>query len=144
MTGNGFHDKGIKEAEYDIFRQFLENACGIILGDNKQYLVGSRLSSILKERGNPSLKALVDDLTSDPRSGMKQEVIDAMTTNETLWFRDVHPFEYFINELFAERAKVSGGRLRIWSAACSSGQEPYSLSICADEAIKGRRLPAST
>lgn len=64
---------------------------------------------------------------------MRERVIDAMTTNETLWFRDVHPFEIFKQVILPELALRQKHTLRIWSAACSSGQEPYSLSMALQE-----------
>ncbi|MEH6798962.1 MAG: protein-glutamate O-methyltransferase CheR [Halopseudomonas sabulinigri] len=116
------------------FRDFLEKACGIVLGDNKQYLVSSRLNRLLEQEKIGSLGELVKRIQAQPRGGLRELVIDAMTTNETLWFRDVYPFEVLKKKLIPEFIKGSPGqRLRIWSAACSSGQEPYSLSMSIDE-----------
>ncbi|TWI53561.1 chemotaxis protein methyltransferase CheR [Pseudomonas duriflava] len=121
-------------AEFVQFRVFLEKTCGIVLGDNKQYLVSSRLNKLMETEGIKTLGELVQRIQTQPRSGLKEKVVDAMTTNETLWFRDTYPFEVLKNKLIPELIKASPGqRLRIWSAACSSGQEPYSLSMIADE-----------
>lgn len=133
-SGNGIHNEEDHDEDYERFRLFLEKACGIILGDNKQYLVQSRLKNLLRERKIPSLKALIREIESNPFSHLKQVIIDAMTTNETLWFRDCHPFNHITKSLFRERAIASSNNIRIWSAACSTGQEPYSLSMCVDEA----------
>ncbi|MEH6564868.1 MAG: protein-glutamate O-methyltransferase CheR [Halopseudomonas sp.] len=120
--------------DFQVFREFLEKACGIVLGDNKQYLVSSRLNRLLEQEKIGSLGELVKRIQSQPRGGLRESVIDAMTTNETLWFRDVYPFEVLKKKLIPEFIKSSPGqRLRIWSAACSSGQEPYSLSMSIDE-----------
>jgi chemotaxis protein methyltransferase CheR len=120
--------------DFQQFREFLEKACGIVLGDNKQYLVASRLNRLLEQEQIKSLGELVKRIQSQPRSGLREAVVDAMTTNETLWFRDVYPFEVMKNRLMPEFVKANPGqRLRIWSAACSSGQEPYSLSMTIDE-----------
>lgn len=120
--------------DFDQFRVFLEKACGILLGDNKQYLVASRLNKLMETQGIKSLGELVQRIQSQPRSGLREQVVDAMTTNETLWFRDSYPFEVLKNKVLPEAIKVSPNqRLRIWSAACSSGQEPYSLSMSLDE-----------
>lgn len=120
--------------DFQLFRDFLEKACGIVLGDNKQYLVSSRLNRLLEQEGIANLGELVKRIQSQPRGGLRESVIDAMTTNETLWFRDVYPFDVLKNRLIPEFIKNSPGqRLRIWSAACSSGQEPYSLSMAIDE-----------
>ncbi len=120
--------------DFQQFREFLEKACGIVLGDNKQYLVASRLNRLLEQEQIKSLGELVKRIQAQPRSGLREAVVDAMTTNETLWFRDVYPFEVMKSRLIPEFTKASPGqRLRIWSAACSSGQEPYSLSMTIDE-----------
>lgn len=119
--------------DFQLFRDFLEKACGIVLGDNKQYLVSSRLNRLLEQEGIANLGELVKRIQAQPRGGLREAVIDAMTTNETLWFRDVYPFEVLKTRLIPEFIKSSPGqRLRIWSAACSSGQEPYSLSMAID------------
>ncbi|GGC87745.1 CheR family methyltransferase [Halopseudomonas salina] len=120
--------------DFHVFREFLEKACGIVLGDNKQYLVASRLNRLLEQQGIKSLGELVTRIQTQPRSGLRELVVDAMTTNETLWFRDVYPFDVLKNRLLPEFVKANPGqRPRIWSAACSSGQEPYSLSMAIDE-----------
>jgi chemotaxis protein methyltransferase CheR len=120
--------------DYDAFRKFLQDACGILLGDNKQYLVSSRLNKIMAQHGMTTLGELTQSITSHPRSGLKEAVVDAMTTNETLWFRDIHPYNILQNQLLPELSKSLGGQqLKIWSAACSTGQEPYSISMVMDE-----------
>lgn len=120
--------------DFEQFRVFLEKACGILLGENKQYLVSSRLNKLMEQQGIKSLGELVQRMQVQPRGGLREMVVDAMTTNETLWFRDTYPFEVLKNKALPEAIKASPGqRLRIWSAACSSGQEPYSLSMSIDE-----------
>ena len=120
--------------DFEQFRVFLEKACGILLGENKQYLVSSRLNKLMEQQGIKSLGELVQRLQTQPRGGLREQVVDAMTTNETLWFRDIYPFEVFKNKVIPEFIRKNPGqRLRIWSAACSSGQEPYSLSMSIDE-----------
>ena len=122
------------DPDFDQFRIFLEKTCGILLGSNKQYLVSSRLNKLMEQQGLKSLGDLVRKIQAQPRSGLREQVVDAMTTNETLWFRDTYPFEVLKNRVLPELLKsASGQRLRIWSAACSSGQEPYSLSMTIDE-----------
>ncbi len=120
--------------DFEQFRVFLEKACGILLGSNKLYLVTSRLNKLMEQQGIKTLGELVQRMQTQPRSGLREQVVDAMTTNETLWFRDTYPFEVLKNRVMPELLKANPGqRLRIWSAACSSGQEPYSLSMTADE-----------
>ena len=119
-------------ADFELFRVFLET-CGIVLGSNKQYLVSSRLNKLMEQQGIKSLGELVQRIQTQ-RGGLREMVVDAMTTNETLWFRDTYPFEVLKQRVLPELIKANGGqRLRIWSAACSSGQEPYSLSMAIDE-----------
>lgn len=120
--------------DFDLFRVFLEKTCGIVLGSNKQYLVASRLNRIMEQQEISSLGELIKRMQSLPQSGLKERVVDAMTTNETLWFRDTYPFEVMKSKILPEFIKNSAGqRLRIWSAASSSGQEPYSLAMVLDE-----------
>lgn len=124
-------DNNISNDEYAAFQKFLENAVGIVLGDNKHYLVASRLGRLMAERGIKSLTELLNLLARDVR--LRERVIDAMTTNETSWFRDAHPFEAFKGHILPDLAKNVAGPIRVWSAACSTGQEPYSLSMCVQE-----------
>ncbi len=120
--------------DFEQFRIFLEKACGIVLGANKQYLVSSRLNKLMEQNSIKTLGELVQRMQSMPRGGLREQVVDAMTTNETLWFRDTYPFEVLKNRVYPELLKANpSARLRIWSAASSSGQEPYSLSMATDE-----------
>jgi chemotaxis protein methyltransferase CheR len=127
----------ISPSEYEEFRRFLAAASGILLGENKQYLVTSRLSKLMSEHQVETFSNLVKQLKSASNSRLKEAVIDAMTTNETLWFRDAHPFSAFKNIILPELSAASG-RLRVWSAACSSGQEPFSLSMLVEEYKKSK------
>ena len=119
--------------DYEDFRKFLEKECGIVLGDNKQYLVSSRLSRLMHEHSLESLGDLVISLNSDRARELTNRVVEAMTTNETSWFRDIHPFNTLKERIIPELAKNRRTPLRIWSAACSSGQEPYSISMTIQE-----------
>jgi chemotaxis protein methyltransferase CheR len=120
----------ISPSEYDKFKQKLEQYCGITLGENKEYLITSRLRRLFENEKLESLSELTNAM--DSNSKLKGLVVDAMTTNETLWFRDDHPFKIFREKLLPELVKTRRP-LRIWSAACSTGQEPYSLSIAIEE-----------
>lgn len=124
----------INPAEYEEFRQFLEEACGILLGDNKHYLVQSRLGKMLKDSDVISLGELVEQLRRGRADGaLRERVIEAMTTNETFWFRDNHPFTILGNQVLPDYLARKQRTLRLWSAACSTGQEPYSISITIQE-----------
>ncbi len=121
----------ISSTDYNTFCQILERQSGILLGDSKQYLVASRLSNFIQENNIASLSDLLYEINAPSGKLLLQKVIDQMTTNETLWFRDSYPFEYMKRHLIPELNKL--GRFRIWCAACSSGQEPYSLAMLLDE-----------
>lgn len=121
----------ISPQEYQAFRSFLEQACGIVLGENKQYLVTSRLTRLMSELGLQSFGDLMKKINID--SQLRHRIMDAMTTNETSWFRDVYPFDILKEKILPEIAKLQPTQLKIWSAACSTGQEPYSLSMTVQE-----------
>lgn len=126
--------KTLSPQEFETFRKFLQEACGILLGDNKQYLVTSRLGKIMAQKQLGSLTELMQAMQRNPRSGLKEAIVDAMTTNETLWFRDIHPFNILENRVLPELAKkLKNEPLKVWSAAASTGQEPYSISMVIDE-----------
>jgi chemotaxis protein methyltransferase CheR len=119
--------------EYNRLSEFLSSSCGIELGDNKQYLVNSRLKSLLAKHDLKSIAELLSAIRNDGRLGLKQQVINAMTTHETLWFRDQYPYEALKRMILPELARTRIPHIRIWSSACSSGQEPYSISMILDE-----------
>ena len=118
----------LDEKSYHQFRTFLEQQCGIVLGEKKQYLVKSRLAPLMSKFGVSSLGELVTRTLSPVERQLRAAVIDAMTTNETLWFRDDHPFKLLQNELLPDFDKRQTP-VKIWSAASSSGQEPYSIAM---------------
>ena len=121
----------ISPDEYESFREFLEDASGIVLGDNKHYLITSRITRLMTELSIQSFSELLDRIHDDHR--LRHRIMDAMTTNETSWFRDTYPYEFLKEKFFPERARQSGELIRVWSAACSTGQEPYSISIASNE-----------
>lgn len=123
--------------EYEEFRVFLEKACGIVLGDNKHYLIASRLSRVMADHKLKSLGEIIDNLKKDRGPRLRESIIEAMTTNETLWFRDTYPFDILKQKLLPELARKKPRSVRIWSAACSSGQEPYSISMSVQEFLVG-------
>ncbi len=122
----------LDDKSYHQFREFLEQQCGIVLGENKQYLVKSRLAPLMAKFNVNSLGDLVSRTLSPTERQLRAAVIDAMTTNETLWFRDEYPFELLKGRLFPS-FKDKKTPLKIWSAASSSGQEPYSIAMSALE-----------
>ncbi|MCO4321639.1 CheR family methyltransferase [Aliidiomarina quisquiliarum] len=121
-------NRELDNAEYDQFRQFLEHQSGIVLGDSKLYLVKSRLAPLMNQFNIDTLSELVKRSMQVSERAVRSAVLDAMTTNETLWFRDVYPFEMLKKKLFPEFRNLKRP-LRIWSAAASSGQECYSIAM---------------
>ncbi|CUS47215.1 MAG: chemotaxis signal relay system methyltransferase CheR [Idiomarinaceae bacterium HL-53] len=121
-------NRELGNAEYDQFREFLEHQCGIVLGENKLYLVKSRLAPLMNQFNIDSLSELVKRSMQFSERALRSAVLDAMTTNETLWFRDIYPFELLKERIFPDY-KALQRPLRIWSAASSSGQEPYSIAM---------------
>lgn len=125
----------MSELEFDFLRNFLLTRSGLALTREKRYLVESRLTPICRQRELPDLGALVRELRTGTARDLERLVIEAMATNETLFFRDRTPFDTFRNALLPMlvplRARVR--KLRIWCAAASSGQEPYSLAMILDE-----------
>ncbi|GAA5647359.1 MULTISPECIES: protein-glutamate O-methyltransferase [Vibrio] len=118
----------ISDQEYRDFSRFLESQCGIVLGDSKQYLVRSRLSPLVTKFKLGSLSELLRDVVTGRNRELRVAAVDAMTTNETLWFRDSYPFTVLAEKLLPEVA-ANKRPIKIWSAASSSGQEPYSIAM---------------
>ena len=118
-------------ADFAFVAAFLKQRSGLIITQDKIYLLETRLAAILRDNNLDSLAALVDVLRQPGAASVKDQVVDAMTTNETSFFRDNHPFDALrksvIPGLIERRAATRC--LRIWSAACSTGQEPYSLAM---------------
>jgi len=129
--------------EYSDFQYFLRRSCGIEIGENKQYLVKNRLSSVLREFSLASYSELMSHLDANSvfSNRLKSKVIDAMTTNETYWFRDDSQFLALKNEVLPELFLQTRSVVKIWSAACSSGQEPYTMSMCVEEMVKSKGSP---
>ncbi|OBU24320.1 CheR family methyltransferase [Photobacterium aquimaris] len=118
----------VNDQYYYDFCHYLEAQCGIVLGDNKQYLVRSRLSPLIKRFGMQSLSELLQLTLSGRNREVRVAVVDAMTTNETLWFRDGYPYTVLADKVLPELA-AKRRSFKIWSAASSSGQEPYSIAM---------------
>ena len=123
--------------QYAIIKNFLEDSSGIVLGEAKQYLVKNRLTDLVLKLDSHSFAELVNNLQSTGLASKKIQnaVVDAMTTNETFWFRDDSQFVELKERILPELLK-SKKSVKIWSAACSTGQEPYSISMCAENLLK--------
>jgi chemotaxis protein methyltransferase CheR len=103
----------------------------ILIETGKEYLVDARLAPIARAHGLPSVDALVAKLRADDKGPLSHEVIEAMTTNETSFFRDIHPFEALRTVALPAllKARAATRSIRIWCAAASTGQEPYSIAM---------------
>ena len=118
----------INDQEYREFCRFLEAQCGIVLGDSKQYLVRSRLSPLVSQFSLSSLSELLQVVVTGRNRELRVAAVDAMTTNETLWFRDTYPYTVLAERILPELA-ANKRPIKIWSSASSSGQEPYSIAM---------------
>ncbi|MBC8088926.1 MAG: protein-glutamate O-methyltransferase CheR [Phycisphaerae bacterium] len=122
-------------ADYSFLVSLLRKQTGISLTDDKAYLLESRLIPLATSLGHADLPTLVHELRKNPGAILAHRVCDAMTTNETLFFRDTAPFTALSDHLLpaaSERARTEGRAVRIWSAACATGQEAYSMSMTAE------------
>jgi chemotaxis protein methyltransferase CheR len=125
--------------DFDYVRRLLRELSAIVLEDHKGYLVEARLSQLARQEGFASVESLIGECKRQPSGPLHYKVVDAMTTNETSFFRDIRPFEALrarlLPELIGKRAAER--RLNVWCAACSSGQEPYSIAMLLDESRAG-------
>ena len=121
-------------ADYQFLQKLLKDRSGLDLSADKQYLVESRLLPIARKLGLPGISELTQKIKAGAEDIAKQ-VVEAMTTNETFFFRDKIPFDHLRGTILPTllRTRVSRRTLRIWSAACSTGQEPYSIAMCLKE-----------
>jgi chemotaxis protein methyltransferase CheR len=118
-------------SDFDYIAQLVWRRSAIVLEPGKEYLVESRLTPIVRRVGGEAISDLVVRLQSQPENQLHSEVVDAMTTNETSWFRDRLPFDalsqHILPDLLDKRSRER--RISVWSAGCSSGQEPYSIAM---------------
>lgn len=127
----------IATSDFDTIRQLVYRRSAIVLEPGKEYLVESRMGNILRRHHLNSIADLVNALHGPASREMEEEVIDAMTTNETSFFRDHHPFDTLRNDVLPEilQRKAASRTLDIWCGASSSGQEPYSIAMTLREAF---------
>jgi chemotaxis protein methyltransferase CheR len=124
----------VNPSDYDYLRKFLKEQSGLDLAADKNYLIDSRLLPLSRQCGLPGIGDLVHLIKAGSVS-IAARVVEAMTTNETFFFRDKVPFEHFRLSIMPAmlRARASRKTVRIWCAAGSTGQEPYSLAMCLKE-----------
>ena len=130
----------MKREDLDFVAEVVLKRSGLVLGADKSYLVESRLAPIARREEFPSVDALLHSARMRPTEPLLWAITDALTTNETFFFRDKTPFEQFRDDVLPALAASRGqAPLRVWSAACSTGQEPYSLAMLMDEV--GHKYP---
>jgi chemotaxis protein methyltransferase CheR len=132
-------------ADFQFLARFLKEQSGLALAEDKGYLLESRLVPVARANGLKSIEDVVAAVRAGSNKRLMAAVVEAMTTNESFFFRDIKPFEQFktivMPQLIARRAATK--QIRIWSAACSTGQEPYTLAMLLTEAaaqLQGWRI----
>jgi chemotaxis protein methyltransferase CheR len=121
--------------DYDFLRKLLKERSGLVLSGDKEYLVESRLLPVARKQGLSSLSELVAKLRAPAAERLIVDVVEAMTTNESFFYRDKIPFDHFREGILPAliKARASQRKIRIWCAAASTGQEPYSLAMIIKE-----------
>jgi len=131
----------INSEELAVWTRYIREICGVNLDATKAYLLETRLAALIRETGVGGFSELYYKVKSDLSKALRRKIIDAITTNETSFFRDSAPFDLLRHKLIPElvdRRRKSGLRIvpiRIWSAACSTGQEAYSTAIVLKELL---------
>ncbi|MFI6075126.1 CheR family methyltransferase [Actinoplanes sp. NPDC051343] len=125
----------LTQAEFTFVSQLVRKEAAIVLAPGKEYLVEARLIPVARALGSPSVTEFLADLQRRPNPTNQRKIIDALTTNETSWFRDREPFAALTDVVLPElvKSRASSRKVRLWSAASSSGQEAYSLAITLQE-----------
>ncbi len=140
----------LSRQEFELLRQYIHKLCGLVISDNKNYLVRQRLEPLVLKSGCSSFSEFYNELRKGSSSKTKilpqieEKIINAITTHETSFFRDGHPFETIKEHLLPQLAKTiiqrksrsdyrKGAKVRLWSAGTATGQEPYSLAILIHE-----------
>jgi chemotaxis protein methyltransferase CheR len=127
----------VSPTEFMFIRELLKDETAIVLDPGKEYLVDTRLAPIVRSAGLESISALVTAIKAPKNDSLKRKVIEALTTNETSFFRDLEPFEVMRTIVLPdliEKRKI-GRSINIWCAASSTGQEPYSLAMLVKECV---------
>ncbi len=121
----------MRPEDFEFLSQMLKRRSGLTLNPDKVYLLESRLTPLARRRGLDGIDALVAELRRTNSETLAREITDAMTTNESFFFRDRTPFDIFERQVLPmlRQRRAARKRIRIWCAACSTGQEPYSLAM---------------
>ncbi|MCG8493620.1 MAG: protein-glutamate O-methyltransferase CheR [Sneathiellales bacterium] len=121
--------------DFQLLSKLVFDRSGLVLTEEKVYLLESRLVPLARQRGMNTLEDLANELRRGNDEKLKEEITEAMTTNETFFFRDTKPFDIFKETVLPRLLETRGSQktLRIWNAACSTGQEPYSVAMLLKE-----------
>lgn len=121
----------ISPIEFDYLRKLMAEHTAIVLDAGKEYIAESRLAQLVAQEGFPSIRELISTLRTNSFDALHRKVVNAMTNNETWFFRDLVPFQALQNAVLPPliSARAPERRLNIWCAACSTGQEPYSITM---------------
>lgn len=121
--------------DFQLFGEIVNSRSGLVLTEEKIYLLESRLVPLARRRGLENLEALAEEVRRYKDDRLLEEITEAMTTNETFFFRDTKPFDTFRDVVLPQllKARAAKKSLRIWTAACSTGQEPYSIAMLLKE-----------
>ncbi len=141
----------LSDQEFELLREYIHNICGLTIPDNKAYLIQQRLEPLVKASGCRSFCEFHEKIRQSCSQVLNEQIISAITTNETSFFRDGHPFtafkEYILPKLVRimqqKKASLKPGTMkaRLWSAAASTGQEPYSIAMLIYEYISDNKHP---
>ena len=124
----------MRKEDFELLSKILKDRSGLVLSEDKVYLLESRLTPIARKKGMETLDDLINEIRLRRKEDLLSEITDAMTTNESFFFRDNTPFDLFKEDVLPDLLKSRATkRLRIWCAAASTGQEPYSLAIILKE-----------
>jgi len=134
----------ITDNEFTLLRDYIEENCGICLNKDKAYLLENRLAHFIDEYKCKDFSEFYYILKTSNRKDLKDKILDSMTTNETLWFRDAHPYAILREKILPSfmQAFKDGkkDKIKIWSAASSTGQEPYSIAITVRDFCMGQNV----
>ena len=136
---SGSHASGLKPKEFDQIRELAYRYCGLNIHAGKEELVAARLGKIMRELNIPSFRAYYEYVTTDDTGQALVRMIDALTTNHTSFFREPQHFDFLANTILPSLANRA--RIDIWSAACSTGEEPYSLAMATLQYFEKTRAP---
>jgi chemotaxis protein methyltransferase CheR len=127
----------ITTTDFEFVRTLVKQRAAIVLESQKAYLAENRLTTLARDEGYSSIEDLLNRLRKNTDPALQQKVIEAMTTNETYFFRDVHPFEMLKNSIVPKliQQRSSAKTLNVWSAACSTGQEGYTIAMCLNDSF---------